>query len=166
MVRPTLNRGNKISDHGFLEKVDRDNKFTEQNLGLRRLSACTITSENRERHAAPHLSATLSHRLPPLFLPLFLSTLHPPLLLGVQAPRRGQLYAPNDLDVVEVLNRPNKKPSFLFSTPQHPSCLDEAVLGATHHHMANLFLPLLAYPAALRGSSQVPEPELLRPARC
>jgi hypothetical protein len=49
-----------------------------------------------------------------------LSLQSPPLLLGVQAPRRGQLYAPNGLDVAKVLKRANKKPSSLLSTTTAP----------------------------------------------
>uniref|UniRef100_A0A0A9DQV2 Uncharacterized protein n=1 Tax=Arundo donax TaxID=35708 RepID=A0A0A9DQV2_ARUDO len=63
-VRPILNRGQKISDHGFLEQVDRDNQFAVENLGLARLSAYTITSQNRS--TPPRPPATLPHRLPPL----------------------------------------------------------------------------------------------------
>jgi hypothetical protein len=160
-VRPTLSRGQKISDHGFLKQVDKDNKFAEGNLGLPRLSACTITSQNRERHAAPRLPANTVPSSPRSFLSP-VSTIvawsasaqeRPALRTKWHRCRKGLEKA--------------KQEAFFPAQHQHgtPSCLDEAVLDATHHHMATPFLPLLAYPAALRGSSQATEPGLLRPPR-
>jgi Leucine-rich repeat (LRR) protein len=72
-----------------------------------------VKTENATRPLASLL--TLSH---PLLDPSSLQS--PPLLLGVQAPRRGQLYAPNGIDVAKVLKRPNKKPSSLLSTNTAP----------------------------------------------